>query len=84
MSNIDARMHSVYKHEVNYTPTMTDVRCRMCGTRLKAYYAEEKLYAVKCGFCEYIGLVKTDNPTQAMRFFGEYAERALKGGDSNV
>lgn len=74
MSDMDARMHRIYKQDANYTPTLTDVRCRMCGTRLKVYYAEERLHAVKCGFCEYIGLVKADNPTHAMRFFGEYAE----------
>ena len=78
MPNIDMIIHRVYKQDVNYAPTMTDVRCRTCGTRLKVYYAEEKLYAVKCGYCEYVGLVKADNPTHAMRFFGEYAE---KGGE---
>lgn len=70
---IDVKFHEVYKADVVYTPTLTDVRCGTCGTRLKVYYAEEQLYAVKCGFCEYIALVKASNPTMAMRYFGEYA-----------
>ena len=78
MNDLDNAIHRVYKQDLYYTPTLTDVRCRTCGTRLKVYYAEEKLYAVKCGFCEYIGLVKACDPTHAMRFFGEYAE---KGGN---
>lgn len=70
---IDDKFHEVYKADVLYHPALTDVRCRECGTRLKVYYCENGLYAVKCGYCDYIALVKASNPTTAMRYFGEFA-----------
>lgn len=76
---IDDIFHKAFKADVYYTPTLTDVRCRVCGTRLKVYYAERQLYAVKCCFCETISLVKANNPTEAMRYFGEYGKK--EGGD---
>lgn len=72
----DKTFHLAFKKEVNYFPTPTRVDCRSCGTRLKAYYAGERLYAVKCGYCEAITLVKANNPTEAARYVGEYAEEA--------
>lgn len=72
---LDDKFHEIYKSDAHYQPTLTDVRCRVCGTRLKVYHAEEQLYVVKCGFCEYIALVKANNPTMAMRYFGEYVQK---------
>jgi len=69
----DKKFHDAYKADAYFVPA-TNVICRNCGTRLKVYYAEEQLYAVKCGFCETITLVKANNPTEAMRYVGEYAE----------
>ena len=74
MNITDKYFHTVFTRDVNYTPTLTAVHCKNCGTRLKVYYAEERLYAVKCGYCESVTLVRADNPTQAMRYVGEYKE----------
>lgn len=66
----DDKFHEVFAADALYRPTPEDVRCRNCGTRLKAYYAENRLYAVKCGYCEMITLVKARNPSDAARFVG--------------
>jgi ribosomal protein S27E len=71
----DETLREVYRARLVYTPTLTKVNCRNCGTRLKVYYAEEAIYAVKCVFCETVTLVEANNPTQAMRFVGEYDEK---------
>lgn len=70
----DNKFHEVFDSGVCYAPA-ADVRCHNCGTRLKVYYAENRLYSVKCGYCETLTLVKANNPTEAMRYVGEYAER---------
>ena len=72
----DKTFHLAFKQDVPYFPTAAKVNCRNCGTRLKVYYAERRLYAVKCGYCETITLVKASNPTEAQRYVGEYAEEA--------
>lgn len=69
----DRTFHDAFKQEAYYLPTTPEVRCRNCGTWLKTYYAEARLYAVKCGYCETITLVKASNPTEAARYAGEYA-----------
>ena len=71
---LDDKFHEAYTADAYYCPSPTAVYCRNCGTRLKVYYAEGRLYAVKCGYCESITLVKASNPTQAARFVGEYKE----------
>lgn len=58
-----------------FKPPITPIYCKECGTKLKVYYAEEKVYAVKCGYCEYIGVVKAKNPDEAALCFGK------KGGE---
>ena len=68
----DKNFHNAYNQRANYTPTATPLYCKKCSTRLKVYYAEDRLYAVKCGFCETVTLVKADNPTEAARYVGEY------------
>lgn len=70
----DDIFHEVFNSGAYYVPAH-DIRCRNCGTRLKVYYAENRLYSVKCGYCETLTLVKANNPTEAMRYVGEYAER---------
>lgn len=72
----DKTFHIAFKQEANYFPPPTRVNCRNCGTRLKVYYAEGRLYAVKCGYCETITLVKANNAVEATRYVGEYAEEA--------
>ena len=65
-----------------FTPSPTPVYCRRCGTRLKAYYAEESVYLIRCGYCEYTGIVRASNPTEASRYFGEY-HPIEKGGEED-
>jgi LSD1 subclass zinc finger protein len=74
----DKVFHDAFKEEAYYLPVPSDVRCHNCGTKLKTYYAEARLYAVKCGYCETITLVKADNPTQAARYVGNYARTAYE------
>jgi ribosomal protein S27E len=72
---IDKKFHDAFKVEAFYQPLVfSDVRCRNCGTKLKTYYAEARLYSVKCCYCETITLVRADNPTQAARYVGDYKE----------
>lgn len=71
MASIELCMRNAYKAPALYRPLTEDIRCRNCGTKLKAYYAEDRLYAVKCGYCETITLVEASNPQQAARFVGD-------------
>lgn len=82
MSNIDKTLHDAYKSDAYYTPTLTPVYCHRCGTRLKTYYAEDRLYAVKCGFCETVTLVRASNPTEAMRYVGSYTTTSLENAEN--
>ncbi len=68
----DKKYHEAFKADAYFTPPPTAVRCRNCGTKLKVYYAEESLYAVKCCYCETITLAKARNPVEAARYVGEY------------
>lgn len=72
----EKKMADAFAAIAYYQPTPTAVYCRNCGTRLKAFYAESRLYAVKCGYCETVTLVKANNPTEAARYVGEYERRA--------
>lgn len=45
-----------------------DVRCPRCNTKLKVYYAESRLYAVKCCYCDTITLVKADSTLKAAQY----------------
>lgn len=71
---LDDKFHEAYTADANYYPPPTPVYCRNCGTKLKVYYAENRLYSVKCGYCETVTLVRASNPTQAARFVGRYKE----------
>jgi hypothetical protein len=66
----DKKFRDILTSDVLFKPTLTPIYCRKCGTRLKVYYAEERVCAVKCGYCEYIGIVKANNPMQAAFYFG--------------
>ena len=74
---MDKIIHEIFNAKIPYMPMLTKVNCRNCGTQLKVYYAEERLYAVKCCFCETVTLVEAANPTQAMRFVGEYDKKEI-------
>lgn len=66
----DKIFHDAYQQDAFYTPLPTAVFCRNCGTHLKVYYAEERLYAVKCAYCETATLVRAANPVKAAEFVG--------------
>ena len=66
----DKIFHDAFEQAGYYRPTEPAVCCRKCGTRLKTYYAEGRLYAVKCGYCESVTLVKAGNPIEAAEFVG--------------
>ena len=74
MTYIDDLMHSVFDCAALYRDTQEDVRCRTCGTRLKTYYAERMLYAVKCCRCNTITIVRAKNPSEAACLVGEDAK----------
>lgn len=70
----DDTFHKAFMADALYRPTPEDVRCNKCGTRLKAYYCEGRLYAVKCGYCESITLVKASSPSEAALYVGRRPE----------
>lgn len=73
----DEMLHEAYRAPVIYRRTPEEIRCKICGTRLNTYYAEERLYAVKCSCCDYVGLVKAKSPSEAAKVFG-----TKDGGDT--
>ena len=79
MSNmeVDKNFRDILKSDVLFRPTATPICCNHCGTKLKVYYAEERVCVVKCGYCEYIGIVKSSNLDLAALHFGK---KAKKGG----
>lgn len=66
----DKAFHAVLNADVLYRNTPSDIRCRQCGSRLKTYYCESRLYAVKCDFCKFVMLVKAGSPDEAARYVG--------------
>lgn len=80
----DRIFHQVFKRDANYFTLPIKIKCRNCGTRLKVYYAEERLYSVKCGYCETITLVKASCPAEAARYVGEYAEEEGTRNENHV
>ncbi len=70
---IDEKIHDIYGMTLPYVklPYGADVRCKVCGTQLKTYYAEKRLYLVKCGYCDMITMVKASNPLKAAIMTGE-------------
>ena len=79
---LEQKLLSAYNADALYQPTPTAVYCRNCGTRLKTFYAEGGLYAVKCGYCETVTLVRANNPTEAARYVGEYVRDEVKENNS--
>jgi len=77
---IDQIFHEAFKSDALFRPVGgADVRCRNCDTKLKTYYAEERLFAVKCCYCETVSLVKANNPIAAAMCVGE---RKRGGGNA--
>ncbi len=72
----DNMIHDIYSAMLPYAklPCYAEVRCEVCGTPLKTYYAEGRLYLVKCGYCDTITMVKANNPIQAAEMVGKAVE----------
>lgn len=67
---IDELFHKAFRANAYFRPTTIDIRCRSCGTRLKTYYCEDRLYAVKCCFCDTVTLVESRSPDEAAHYVG--------------
>ena len=78
MSSADELIHEVYRLSVLYKETPQKIPCKNCGTELKAYYAEDRLYTVKCEKCDYIAIVKANSPSEAAMMFSENSERSAQ------
>lgn len=52
---LDQTIHEIFSSTTLYKklPNKAVIRCKECGTPLKTYYAEGRLYLVKCGFLQY-------------------------------
>lgn len=66
----DITIRNILKMDNLFKPTYKPIFCNKCGTKLKVYYAEEKVCAVKCGYCDYIGIVKANSYEDAALYFG--------------
>lgn len=75
----DEVFHAVLDADILYRNTPSDIRCRHCGNRLKAYYCEARLYSIKCEHCKSITLVKASSPDEAARYVGVSAESNAAG-----
>lgn len=74
----DDLIHEVYTSPIEYKGLEPyDVRCPICHTKLKVYYAESRLYAVKCCYCDTITLVTADSVLAA----AQKVENKKVGGD---
>lgn len=74
----DDLIHEVFNSSITYKGLEPyDVRCPKCHTKLKVYYAESRLYAVKCCYCDIITLVQADSALMA----AQIVENKKVGGD---
>ncbi len=69
----DRTIHDIFNLTILYKklPNKAVIRCKECGTPLKTYYAEERLYLVKCDFCETVTMLKASSPIIAAAMVGE-------------
>ena len=72
----DNMIHDIYSAMLPYKklPCDAEVRCKVCGTPLKTYYAEVRLYLVKCGYCDTVTMVQAGSPFNAAAMVGEVVE----------
>ena len=71
MSFANELIHAAHRPPVQFRKTPEKIHCRNCGSLLEAYYAEDRLYAVKCYGCDYVAIVKASSPSGAAMFFGD-------------
>lgn len=68
MQNIDELCHRLFSADgqgKDYLSREGKVFCENCGSRVRTYYCEDRLYLVECECCEKKVLVKAGNPEEA-------------------
>ncbi len=70
---LDKTIHEIFCSTTMYKKLTNKavIRCKECGTPLKTYYAEGRLYLVKCTFCETVTMLKASGPIIAAAMVGE-------------
>lgn len=70
---LDQTIHEIFSSTTMYKklPNKAVIRCKECGTPLKTYYAEGRLYLVKCNFCSTVTMLKASSPITAAAMVGE-------------
>ena len=76
----DELIHAAHRPPVRFRPTAEKICCRNCGSLLQAYYAEERLYAVKCYGCDYVAIVKASSPSGVAMLFGNKMDEEDSNG----
>ena len=62
----DDLIHEIFTTPIAYTGLEPyDVGCPRCHTKLKVYYAESRLYAVKCCYCDTITILQAGSALEA-------------------
>ena len=67
----DELIHVAHHPPVHFRKTPEKILCRNCGSHLETYYAENRLYAVRCFGCDYVSFVKACSPSEAAMMFGD-------------
>lgn len=70
----DRSFHTAFSEPVRYREPPVRVVCERCGAPLLVYYAENRLYAVKCTRCEKVLLTYAGSPTKAALRMGILSE----------
>jgi phage FluMu protein Com len=73
---LDKTIHEIFNLTTLYKklPNKAVIRCKECNTPLKTYYAEERLYLVKCEFCKTVTMLNASSPITAAAMVGEAVE----------
>lgn len=73
---IDDIANELYDTSVVFSPLPNgeSMVCPVCKTKLKVYYAENRLYVIKCVYCNNISLTKASNPIEACKNIGAETE----------
>ena len=67
----DELIHAAFRPPAQFRKTPEKIRCRNCGSLLETYYAENRLYAVRCYGCDFVAIVKACSPSGAAMVFGD-------------
>ena len=63
--DIDKACHGIFDRMGQNMGKVSNMACGKCGTPLRVYYCEERLYMVSCINCDVKALVKAGNPQEA-------------------